>query len=876
MSEEIKNVKMGDRTVAVASYWYNRNWLVKHLFPTESEGLDDAGLNQLGDEQGLPERCPADIWALNQVAKERRDIFVDMKLSFSSKTVDQIKDLADLDADSVPGAYQVAYLHGPTGSGKTMMARIYCATVGKAYFPILCTGDDELMLTKKLKGKKDLRASVRTEEMKKRAEHGVFETKDALLSFLRALRKNGAGTTLESHQEAFRKISQTDWDFTAEANGFPSDDSFSGIYVYGEAELAAKKPMGVGVNFDEYGLATGAVQADIRELFFDRSSDLTPGVNTVFFTTDNPAGEKYFNRTPIAGDNASRLQFRPVPLPGPDELVPDVCRSFGHKVEVSEANRRLLDDSFCSTTPGLEESRPSILKDSVGMDKDVIPPSKVMSGADKDDPVEFFKKALGQDSALYFSDTKDDKILSKFLNREQAINLSMRLVSFFCRIYKHVNDPTGPLSPKLYDHDSANSPEFSRRTLRSICTGIENRIRDVMEEIKDGGKINVPEQLALCVHKSVESYVLKQLDFRAAPTGTTVDGDSTRKAAREARPVISQVIRDSGLAWGDLGELFSAPQGGWVEEDLARSFDFSKPEAVAGIEGVCERARQLGTEMKPQDSLLRFKVGNESVYIPAGRDPSGAQVGIEAKMLYKLLDPNSEGLSPQQLSGMLEDYRSRGDSGGNIIFDSAIRMAELPSTPGSLDRLSDRFPKSETVELDFSAKWGGEISKTSAGSGIYILALGGGKAVAFDYDPSEKRGADKIGKAVGTVLDGAGEIVNFLSSAVVQGDAPGFSISGASRTHRAVNFLYPTTEPLRVTREGGEFVATRDIPHQEEILAVLAEGEVDSAKFGDPVLQGTDSKEKIETPRAGLAKIGKAGKSGAKKKQVYHKRDQSI
>jgi hypothetical protein len=877
MSEEIKRVKVGDRSVAVSSYWYNRNWLVKNLFPDEAEGLDDAGLKKLGDDQGLPVRCPGSIWALNQVRKERRDVFVDMKLSFSSKMVDQVKDLADLDADSLPGAYQVAYLNGPTGSGKTMMVRIFCATVGKAYFPVLCTGDDELMLTKKLKGKKDLRASIRTEEMRKRAEYGVFETKDALLAYLRALRKNGAGDTLESHVDAFKKISQTDWDFVAESNGFPSDDSFSGIYVYGEAELAARIPMGVAVNFDEFGLATGAVQADIRELFFDRSSDLTPGVNAVFFTTDNPAGEKYFNRTPIAGDNASRLQFRTVPLPGPDELVPDVCRSFGHKVEVTEANSRLLEDSFCSTTPGLEESRPSILKDAVGMDKDVIPPSKLMGGGGKnEDPHEFFRKALGDEANTYFPDSKDDRILSKFLSREQAVNLSMRLVSFFCRIYKHVNDPTGPLNPKLYDHDSANAPEFSRRTLRSICTGVENRVRDLVEEIKDGEKVNVSEQLALCVHKSVESYILKQLDFRAAPTGTTVDGDSTRKAARESRPVISQVVRDSGLAWGDLKELFAPAQGGWVEEDLTKSFGLGKGSEDV-LKNVCESAAQMGNEMKPQDSLLRIKTGDEVIYLPVGRETGGGQSGLEAKMLYRLLDPNSDGLSSAQLDGMLADYRQGGRSGENAIFDAAIRIAEMPETGTGTSALATRVPQKESGEIDLAARWGGEIAKTSGGSGIYLVGLGGGRAVAFDFDPSERRGGDKVGRVVGVSLNSAEEIVAFLSDAVVEGSSPGFSVDGTNRAHRNIHFLYPTAAPLHIKREGRGFSCARDIPEGD--LTKTHEGNTPQSKTTVSVSEAgsvrlSDAGVQEDSPRG--IKPPKTTKTSVRKKQVYHKRDHSV
>lgn len=864
MTEEVRKVKVGDRTVATASYWYNRNWLVQNLFPEQAEGLDNDGLKQLGDEQGLPERCPGSLWALQQVQKERRDVFIDSGLSFSSKIADQVKDLADLDADSVPGAYQVPYLNGPTGSGKTMMVRIYAAAVGKAYFPVLCTGDDELMLTKKLKGKKDLRASVRTEEMKKRAQFGVFETKDALLSFQRSLRKNGAGSTLESHQTAFQKISQTDWDFTAESNGFPGDDSFSGIYVYGEAELASRIPMGVVVNFDEFGLATGAVQADIRELFFDRSNELTPGVNATFTTTDNPAGEKYFNRTPIAGDNASRLQFRPVPLPGPDELVPDVARSFGYKVEVEESNKRLLSDSFCSTTPGLEEVRPSMLKDHAGMDKDVIPPAKLISGGDKTkDPSQFFRDILGDQADTYFPEVKQEKILPKFLTPEQGVNLSMRLVSLFCRVYKHVNDPTGPLNPKFYNHDSVNAPEFSRRTLRSICSGVENRMRDLLEDIKDGGKTNVPEQLSLCVQKAAESYIFKQLDFRTAPTGTTVDGDSTRKAARESRPVISQILRDSGMGWGDLKELFAPAQGGWIEEDLAKAFSdkgaWNREIEAAGMTMV--------NEMKPQDSLIRIKVGDESFYLTAGKDFS-ENGGLEAKALYKFLDPVSEGLSEIQLQQMFEPYREKsinsGERGDNAIFDATLRICDQGFADGGHDLIAQRIPGGQPTSIQFGAKWGSDIAKSTGGSGIYVLALGNGRALAFDHDPA---GGDD-GKTVAQSFNNPGELVSFLSKAVLKGDAPGFSLDGVGRVHRTVNFLNPSSKSLYVRKTQDGVAFGREVPSAEEVgISVQLGGVLDDAK------QLRDSGQRDE-PVGKTSKIKKP--TVVKKKQVYQKRDPSI
>lgn len=868
MSEEIRKVQVGDRTVAVASYWYSREWLAKTLFPERADGLDSKGLVALADEEGLPARCPGSLWALKQVERERRDIFIDSGLSFSTKIADQVTDLADLDADSVPGAYQVPYLNGPTGSGKTMLVRIYAAAVGKAYFPVLCTGDDELMLTKKLKGKKDLRASVRTEEMKKRAEFGVFETRDSLLAFLRALKKNGAGETLESHQDAYRKISQTDWDFIAESNGFPNDESFSGIYVYGEAELAARMPMGVVVNFDEFGLASGAVQADIRELFFDRSSELTPGVNATFTTTDNPAGEKYFNRTPIAGDNASRLQFRSIPLPGPDELVPDVCRSLGHSVEVAEANKRLLDDPFCNTTPGLEESRPPLLRDSAGMDKDVIPPAKLTATAKgQDAAVTFFKKILGKDAETYFPDAKRDKMLSKLLSREQAVNLSMRLVSLFCRVYKHVNDPTGPLNPKFYNHDSSNAPEFSRRTLRSICAGVENRMRDVLENIKDGGVGNVPEQLALCVHKAVESYVFKQVDFRAAPTGTTVDGDSTRKAARESRPVISQIVKDSGLGWGDLQELFVPVQGGWIEEDATKAFGIS-----GGASKVAEAGLDLANEIKPQDSVLRFKFGSEAIYIPAGGEQVtvDGSTSLDSKLLYKLLDPVSDGLSPEQLAGMFNDYKKSGGFGnGNAIFDAVIQVAEREVGEGGLSGLAQRISEQSGGELDFSAKWCGDIGKTTGGNGVYFLALGGGKALAFDFNPA---GSKKAGnsKAAGIVLDGAEEMLTFLSGAVIRGESPGFSVEGTGRTHVSINFIVPSGKPLRICNDGGEFSVSREIPREVGARTVrtgaehLREEELSESKE-QAVEVGVIKPLSTKNLAAGTGKMGGKGR----KKQVY-------
>jgi hypothetical protein len=207
-------------------------------------------------------------------------------------------------------------------------------------------------------------------------------------------------------------------------------------------------------------------------------------------------------------------------------------------------------------------------------------------------------------------------------------------------------------------------------------------------------------------------------------------------------------------------------------------------------------------------------------------------------------------------------------------------MAELSCGSGGLSRIADRFPQSEATELEFSAKWGGEISKTSAGNGIYILALGDGKAMAFDYDPSEKRGAEKSGKAVGTVLNGADEIVKFLSSAVIQGDAPGFSIEGGGRTHRAVHFLHPTAEPLHVANSESGFVPSRSIPQHVGVSAA----QISKSSSSEGVTRAASSaQQKMDSSAPSPVgdvhnpvKIGKSGKAGVRKKQVYHKRDQAI
>lgn len=887
MSDEIKKVKVGDRTVATASYWYNRKWLAKRFFADKAVGLDDEGLERLADEEGLPERCPASLWALKQVEKERRDIFLDSGLSFSSKMVDQVRDLADLDADSVPGAYQVPYLNGPTGSGKTMLVRIYSASVGKAYFPVLCTGDDELMLTKKLKGKKDLRASVRTEEIKKRAEFGVFETKEAQLEFLRELKRNGGGATLESHLDAFKSIDLDSWDRVAEFNGFPSDQSFSGIYVYGEAELAARIPMGVVTNFDEFGLATGAVQADIRELFFDRA-EMTPGVNAVFTTTDNPAGEKYFNRTPIAGDNASRLQFRPIPLPSPDELVPDVCRSLGHKIDVEEANDRLLADIFCSTTPGLEERRPSILRDGASMDQEVIPPAKLVGGGRKtgaagrgqdEEAVKFFKDILGDDGEKYFPEDNREKLLSKLLTREQAIGLSMRIVSLFNRVYRHVNEATGPLNPKFYNHDSANAPEFSRRTLRSICVGVENRMRDLLEEMKDG-KVNVPEQMSLCVQKSIESYIFKQIDFRSAPSGTTIDGDNGRKAARESRPVISQIIKDSGLGWKDLTDLFAPEQGGWIETEAARAFGFSNPETKApdGYDKVVATAEEMSKEIRPQDTVVRLKLGDNVVFLPMG--DAGISPGVnsfDSKRLYTSLDPTSDGLSLEQLMQKLDKYEA-GEMGGvneQPVLDAISKVSGGYPSDNDLSNLADHIKNIQggkpSEEVDVAVQWGGDIVKVSGGNGIYLIPLGGAKAVVLDYDPVAKKTStgERVPVTKVSVLEGREQIAEFVAHRVIEGKSPGFEIPGVGgRNHVALAFMAPTAKPMtvRMSPDGKNIVAERGVGAAENVTVRRDVGK----GVGGASLDGADE---VARPAAPLPGVKPTAAVKPRKKQVYHKPD---
>ncbi len=864
--EEIREVKVGDRSVAVASYWYNREWLTRHFFPEESEGLDSKGLNELADKQGLPSRCPASLWALSQVERERQDLFVHSGLSFTRKLVRQVIDLANLDADSQPGAYKVPYINGPTGSGKTMLVRVYSAAIGKAYYPILCTNDNDEMLTKKLVGQVSLRVGVRTEEMKKRANYGVFETKNAMLAFMRALKKNGGGDTLESHTQAMQNVSPEEWDEMAGFNGFPSDQSFAGTFVMGEAALAAKIPGGVVVNFDEVGLVSETLQAVVRDGFSDRSEVHKYGVNHTFTTTDNPPGGKYLNRTQLSGDTAARLNFITVDLPGPEEMVPDVCRGLGHKVEAEESRKRMMSDPKCATTPGLEESRRPILDDHEGMDADILPPPEIMSKtgtteAEKD-PANFFRKLLGEDGEKFFpTDSKGDQAMPSLLSREQAVNLSMRIVSFFSRAYQQLNEPTGALNPRFYSHDSSNTPEFSRRTLRSICSSIEDQMRGVSEKVKGGEQVNMGEALSLSVMRSLETYIFKQVDFRAAPTGTTLEGESNRKAARESRPVISQLVRDSGLGWGELVELFAPAQMGWIEDEVGQIFGgrIDKP-TLSKVGAV---AAELGREMKPQDSMIRVAVDGEAIFIPVAHGGLGDEVSrIDGMLLYKTLDPHNDGITIDDLRQRLQQHGEGALRGGQTepLLDFITSAASSTGLPRDAEAVSARL---KTSKVDVACKWGGDTAKINSGVGAYLIALGGEKAIALDYGINASK---KTPEVQWKLLEGRDEIAAFVCSSVLDRDAPGFCVPGEkSRKHTNLTLIQAEDKILRVADNNGKVEVTRTVPM---IDIPLERGPSDK---GGGKTEVVTRQAKIPSQAPKLSTAGKA-----RKKQTYTRRGSDI
>jgi hypothetical protein len=858
MVEEIKEVRVGDRSVAVASYWYNREWLVKHFFPDESGGLDSEGLRNLGDEKGLPSRCPASLWALTQVEKERQDLFVNSGLSFTRKMVRQVNDLAGLDADSQPGAYKVPYLNGPTGSGKTMLVRVYSAALGKAYFPILCTNDNDEMLTKKLVGQVSLRVGVRTEEMKKRANYGVFETKDALLSFLKSLKQAGGGDTLESHLSAMKTISPEEWDGIAAANGFPSDQSFAGTFVLGEAALAARIPGGVVVNFDELGLVSETLQAAVRDGFSDRSEVHKYGVNHVFTTTDNPPGAKYLNRTQLSGDTASRLQFITVDLPGPEEMVPDVCKGLGHRVDAEESRKRMMSDPKCATTPGLEEPRQPILDDREGMDADILPPPDIIRRSSaveaEKNPVKFFRALLGEAGAKYFPDKagEGDELMPALLSREQAVNLSMRIVSLFSRAYQQLNEPTGALNPRFYSHESTNSPELSRRTLRSICSSIEDQMRGATERAKAGEQVNISECLSMAVMKSLETYVFKQVDFRAAPTGTTLEGESSRKAARESRPVISQIVRDSGLGWGDLMELFAPAQVGWIEEEASRMFGDGDKKSLSKVAAA---AAAMSREMKPQDSILKVSGGLETIFIPIGGGDGGDLPKIDGMLLYKTLDPHNDGITLDQLRGRLEDHDKTMGGSGEALLDFIALAAKDDGLGKDAENLAGRLASGK---FDIGCKWGGDMAKANSGVGAYLIALGGGNAMAVDYgiDPSKK-----TPEIQWKLLSGQDEIATFVCSTVLDRDAPGFCVPGPkTRKHTTLTLVRPTGGVMRVANTGTGVEVSQNIPE---------------AKYTKMVAKD-DKAPEVALPKAAMPAPVSVLASKGRKKQTYTRKPASI
>lgn len=859
MVEEIKEIRVGDRSVAVASYWYNRDWLVRHFFPEESRGLDSEGLRSLGDEKGLPSRCPASLWALSQVEKERQDLFVHSGLSFTRKMVRQVNDLAGLDADSQPGAYKVPYLNGPTGSGKTMLVRVYSAGLGKAYFPILCTNDNDEMLTKKLVGQVSLRVGVRTEEMKKRANYGVFETKDALLSFLRALKQAGGGDTLESHLQAMRNIGPEEWDSIAAANGFPSDQSFAGTFVLGEAALAARIPGGVVVNFDELGLVSETLQAAVRDGFSDRSEVHRYGVNHVFTTTDNPPGAKYLNRTQLSGDTASRLQFITVDLPGPEEMVPDVCKGLGHRIDAEESRKRMMGDPKCATTPGLEEPRQPILDDREGMDADILPPPDVIrrtAAVDSErDPVKFFKGLLGDQGDKYFPDKVegDEQFMPALLSREQAVNLSMRIVSLFSRAYQQLNEPTGALNPRFYSHESSNSPELSRRTLRSICSSIEDQVRGAVERAKGGEQVNMSECLSMAVMKSLETYVFKQVDFRAAPTGTTLEGESSRKAARESRPVISQIVRDSGLGWGDLMELFAPAQVGWIEEEVGRMLGGADKKSNAKVTAA---AAAVTREMRPQDSIIKISAGGEAIFVPVGVG-EGEVARIDGMLLYRTLDPHNDGITLDQLRARIESHEAKAVGESEPLLEFISQASKEGGLGGDADNLAARLASGK---FEIGCKWGADMAKSNSGVGAYLIALGGGKALALDYgiDPSKK-----TPEVQWKLLEGRDEMAAFVCRTVLDRDAPGFCVPGEKeRKHTTLTLIRPTGGVMRVAKGEDGLEVGRSVPKVERAVAL---GRTEAA-------EKTAAAPLTKAPAPATA----GGMAKARKKQTYTRKNAGI
>lgn len=860
MLEEVVEKRIGDRSVAVGSYWYNREWLVRQFFPQESRGLDSEGLKNLGDAKGLPSRCPASLWSMSQVEKERRELFIHAGLSFSRKMVRQTNQLAELFADSRPGAYKVPYLNGPTGSGKTILARIVPALMGVAYFPVLCTSDADEMLTKKLVGQVSLRVGVRTEEMKKRANYGVFETKESLLSFMRALKKHGGENTLESHLEAMRDIGPEDWDGIAADNGFPSDQAFAGTFVLGEAALAAKIPGGVWVNFDELGLVPETLQANVRDGFSDRSEVHRFGVNHFFATTDNPPGGKFTNRVQLSGDTASRVIFVSMDLPGAEEMVPIVCQGLGYQIDAEESWTRMTADAKCSTTPGLEEMRRTILDDREGMDADLLPPADVVQRSEaveaEKNPIKFFKTILGEWGDKHFTGTMEATggQARALLSREQAVNLSMRIVSFFRRAYQQLNDPTGALNPRFYNHESANSPELSVRTYSSICASFEDQMRGAVGRARDGEQVNMPECLGLAVMKSLETYILNQVDFRAAPTGTTLEGESSRKAARESRPVISQILRDSGLGWGDLQELFAPAQVGWIEEEVSRMFDVGKGDKKS-LSKITNGAGEIARDMSPQDSILKISTTSEAIFIPIG-GAGGDIPKVDGMLLYRTLDPHNDGITREQLREKLDNHEGKPDKGGDALLDFILTAADTYGIGGTSEALADRLGARETT---VGCKWGGDLAKSNSGVGAYLVPLGGGKAIALDYGVNPSK---KTPEVQWKLLEGRDEIAEFVCSAVLDRDAPGFCVPGdKARKHTSLTLVRPTGGVMRFSKGEDGVEVGRTIPEAKN----LGERTRDDVKKDSPT-----------TPLPSKLPPSAISSAKGRKKQTYTRKTASI
>jgi hypothetical protein len=212
----------------------------------------------------------------------------------------------------------------------------------------------------------------------------------------------------------------------------------------------------------------------------------------------------------------------------------------------------------------------------------------------------------------------------------------------------------------------------------------------------------------------------------------------------------------------------------------------------ADMSKVSAAAAEIAREMKPQDSLVKVSTKGEAIFVPVELGAGDELSRIDGALLYRTLDPHNDGITKEQLKERLEQYSKSG--GGEPLLDFIMSAAAAEGVGSNSEALGGRLSSGAS---DISCKWGGDLAKTNSGCGIYLIPLGGGRAVAIDYgiNPSQKKP-----EISWTMLEGRDQISEFVCATVLDRDSPGFSVPGQDRIrkHTTLTLVKPTGGVLRV------------------------------------------------------------------------------